>query len=213
MNIKEFRDLILNESVNIIVEEDEIKSLEDMIKYSEEDVKRLKNLSDAENAYSSKVTDQDLKKSSSIKVQELKKQSIDAQANLDALKKVYEAKKKAMQNNNNKEETSLKVTQVQTSTQVSEAVPAPAPAPVNIAKPIAQPPAKTKKTYLVKFDQNTEAPFSVSFSQRGFLIGDTRLSFELLEKAINKGFTITLKNGFILNPIRMQKILKYKDRF
>lgn len=71
-----------------------------------------------------------------------------------------------------------------------------------------------KQPVIVNFDKSTDNPFQVTFTERGFLIGDTRLSFELLEVAINKEFNIVLENGtgLTLDAVRMQKILKYKDR-
>lgn len=73
---------------------------------------------------------------------------------------------------------------------------------------------KPKKTVIVNFDKSTNQPFQVKFTERGFLIGDTRLSFEILEVAISKEFNIVLNNGtgLVLDSVRMQKILKYKDR-
>lgn len=73
----------------------------------------------------------------------------------------------------------------------------------------------SNKTYLVKFDQNTQAPFEAKFTERGFSINGTRLSFEALENALSKNYTITLNNGkgLMLDAIRMQKILKYKDKW
>lgn len=73
----------------------------------------------------------------------------------------------------------------------------------------------SNKAYLVKFDQNTEAPFEAKFTERGFSINGTRLSFEALENALSKNYTITLNNGkgLMLDAIRMQKILKYKDKW
>lgn len=71
------------------------------------------------------------------------------------------------------------------------------------------------KAYLVKFDKNTQAPFDVKFTERGFSIDGTRLSFEALENALSKNYTITLNNGkgLALDAIRMQKILKYKNKW
>lgn len=71
-----------------------------------------------------------------------------------------------------------------------------------------------KKTLIVNFDKSTKAPFQVKFTERGFLIGETRLSFEFLEAALSKDVNIVLENGsgLVLDAIRMQKILKYKDR-
>lgn len=70
-----------------------------------------------------------------------------------------------------------------------------------------------KKDILVRFDTKTNSPFVVKFTDRGFLVGDTRLSFEIIEKAISKQFSLTLKNGLVLTPVKMQKILKYKNRY
>lgn len=70
-----------------------------------------------------------------------------------------------------------------------------------------------KKDVLVRFDTKTNSPFVVKFTDRGFLVGDTRLSFEIIEKAISKQFSLTLKNGLVLTPVKMQKILKYKNRY
>lgn len=71
-----------------------------------------------------------------------------------------------------------------------------------------------KKTLIVNFDKTSEQPFQVKFTERGFLIGGTRLSFEILEVAISKEFNIVLNNGtgLVLDAVRMQKILKYKGR-
>jgi hypothetical protein len=73
----------------------------------------------------------------------------------------------------------------------------------------------SNKAYVVKFDKNTQAPFDVKFTKRGFSIDGTRLGFETIENALSKNYTITLGGGkgFVLNPIRMQQILKYKDKW
>jgi hypothetical protein len=76
-------------------------------------------------------------------------------------------------------------------------------------------PVKKSKVYSVTFDSKTEHPFNVKFSERGFLVDGTRLSFEVLETALSKNFNIVLNqgNGLVLDGVRMQKILKYKDKF
>ena len=86
-------------------------------------------------------------------------------------------------------------------------VPAPTPQ-ASVEKP------KPKAT-IVKFDSETETPFTVKFSERGFSIGGTRLSFETLQNALSKGYNITLDQGegLELTPVRMQKILKYEDKY
>jgi len=71
-----------------------------------------------------------------------------------------------------------------------------------------------RKPTKVTFDKSSN-PFSVIFSERGFLIEDTRMSFEELETAISKKYNIVLNNGSGLNldAVKMQKILKYKDLY
>jgi len=70
-----------------------------------------------------------------------------------------------------------------------------------------------KKGTLVKFDGSSPNPWEVSFSERGFSVDDTRLSFEELQYAISKGYSLVLKGGTTLDAIKMQKILKYKDLY
>lgn len=73
--------------------------------------------------------------------------------------------------------------------------------------------APQKPETRVQFDSNTNSPFVVTFSKRGFAIDDTRLSFEVLEDAISKEYLITLKSGLTLDAVKMQKILKYKNLY
>jgi hypothetical protein len=74
-------------------------------------------------------------------------------------------------------------------------------------------PAPKRKPTKVIFDKSTGSPFEVIFSERGFAIEGTRMSFEDLETAISKNFNITLDGGkgLTLDAVKMQKILKYKD--
>lgn len=74
--------------------------------------------------------------------------------------------------------------------------------------------APAKKAFKVKFESKSGTPFEVLFSERGFRINDTRLSFEIIEDALSKNFIITLNNGdgLVLDAVRMQKLLKYKHR-
>jgi hypothetical protein len=67
----------------------------------------------------------------------------------------------------------------------------------------------------VQFDSQTEAPYLVTFSERGFSIDGIRLSFETIEDAISKQYSITLQNGEgrLLDAVLMQKILKYKTLY
>jgi len=71
-----------------------------------------------------------------------------------------------------------------------------------------------KKTLKVIFDKSTGNPWEVSFTDRGFQIGETRLSFENVENAIDKNYNIVLDagNGIVLDQNKLNKILKYKGR-
>lgn len=97
--------------------------------------------------------------------------------------------------------------------------PAPAPAPVpNPKGPSSmamgtEPKVKAKET-VVTFDKST-SPFEVKFSERGFEINGTRLSFELIETVLSKDINITLDKGkgVVLDSVKMDKILKYKDLY
>jgi len=79
-----------------------------------------------------------------------------------------------------------------------------------VEAPVSTPSAKET---IVKFDSETDEPFVVKFSERGFSIGETRLSFEALDGALSKGYNITLEHGsgLELTPVRMQKIMKYEN--
>lgn len=76
------------------------------------------------------------------------------------------------------------------------------------------PKAKAKET-VVQFDKSSGKPWQVKFSERGFEIEDTRLSFELLETAVSKKLNLVLNNGTgtVLDAIKIQKILKYKGLY
>jgi hypothetical protein len=73
----------------------------------------------------------------------------------------------------------------------------------------------TRKPTKVMFDKSSGAPFEVVFSERGFLIEDTRMSFEEIETAISKNYNIVLNGGkgLTLDAVKMQKILKYKGLY
>lgn len=76
-------------------------------------------------------------------------------------------------------------------------------------------PSKMKASEtVVTFDKST-SPFEVKFSERGFEINGTRLSFELIETALSKDINIVLDKGkgVVLDSIKMDKILKYKDLY
>jgi hypothetical protein len=69
------------------------------------------------------------------------------------------------------------------------------------------------KPKTIRFNKGLENEYMVTFSMRGFLIGNTRMSFEELENAISKEYTITLKDGTVLDAVKMQQIMKYKNLF
>ena len=73
---------------------------------------------------------------------------------------------------------------------------------------------KTKPT-IVRFNKGREDEFQVQFSERGFAVEGTRLSFELIDHAMSKNFVITLEkgSGLVLDHVKMQQILGYKDKF
>jgi hypothetical protein len=80
--------------------------------------------------------------------------------------------------------------------------------------PIAPTVAPAPQATVVLFDKGQDGEFKVKFSERGFLIDGTRLSFESVEDAISKNYNIHLNGGqgIVLDAVRMQKILKYKGR-
>ena len=75
------------------------------------------------------------------------------------------------------------------------------------------PVGKPKSTKVV-FDKST-APFEIIFSERGFEVEEERFSFEFIETALSKNIIITLNNGngLVLDRIKMDKILKYKELY
>jgi hypothetical protein len=70
-----------------------------------------------------------------------------------------------------------------------------------------------KKQTVVEFDSKTNSPWRVLFSQRGFSIEGTRLSFELVDDALSKRYSIVLESGFVLDGVKLQKIIRYKDLY
>ena len=74
--------------------------------------------------------------------------------------------------------------------------------------------SQKKKPVKVVFDKSSSAPWEVIFSERGFLVGDTRLSFEEIKNALSKNYQIVLDagNGLVLDGVKMQSILKYEDK-
>jgi len=92
-----------------------------------------------------------------------------------------------------------------------EEVPVAQPTP---EAPLAQAVAPIQKDpKMVRFNGGTEAEYQVLFSERGFMMDDTRMSFEEIHNALSKEYIITLKGGTVLDAVKMQQILKYKEMF
>jgi len=91
--------------------------------------------------------------------------------------------------------------------QMPAQTPAPQPAPAV--------PQKKHPVIKVKFDSNTQMPWEATFTERGFKVSDTRFSFEDIDTALSKNYVIVLDGGqgLTLDAIKMQKLLKYRDRF
>lgn len=72
-----------------------------------------------------------------------------------------------------------------------------------------------KKPKKVIFDKSSPNSWEVIFSERGFSIEGTRLSFEEIQNALSKGYNITLNGGkgTNLDAVKMQSIMKYEDLF
>lgn len=87
-----------------------------------------------------------------------------------------------------------------------------APAELPQEQPV-QAPAPVRKDFKVVFDKSTGKPWEVLFTQRGFLVDGTRLSFENAEMAIHKNYNISLNGGqgLVLDQVKLNKILKYKE--
>jgi len=140
---------------------------------------------------------------------------------LDTMQKGIDTQKKSFEDSLRKKQTQSQTTQqiaVQTENSSMPVMKREFAEGDNVSPTSVQPQAletPMKKAYIVKFDTKTEHPFEVKFSERGFSINGTRLSFEALENALSKNYTIVLDNGsgLPLNAIRMQKILKYKDKW
>lgn len=73
----------------------------------------------------------------------------------------------------------------------------------------------TKKPVKVVFDKSSPKAWDVIFSERGFLIDNTRLSFEEIKNALSKGYNISLNGGkgLVLDAVKMQSIMKYEELF
>ena len=207
---KQLDYFILNEASKYLFEEefDEELSIEDSIKQAEEltssignTIKNLTNKLKADKQIATSAVGSDQKKMADIQVKITKD-------SLDQAKESEQAAKDREDSLRNRELELKKERNTQSQSVESEIEETLTP----LGKSIKTKP-KTKREIVVRFDTNTAAPFTVKFTSRGFVVGNTRLSFELVEKAISKQFSITLKTGLILTPVKMQKLLKYKNRY
>ena len=233
-------DMALNQSVGKLIADEE-KSFQEMSKYLEREKNSLMQQSKETQAIigaTKNLEKQRLLKNKLLNIkkqtEELNKKKEELEDNRD--KKIIELKN--LQQNLKQAEERLSNTQQQTNVQSTETeisendendenrefiirrkfanmkenetlAPTSQPQP-QLPSPVAQKP----KMLIVNFDKSTNTPFQVKFTERGFLIGKTRLSFENLEDAISKEYNIALENGtgLVLDAVRLQKILKYKDR-
>lgn len=96
---------------------------------------------------------------------------------------------------------------------VAAPTPAPeAPAPV-VAQPSAIPQPKNVNPKTIRFNKGLENEYQVTFSERGFLLDNTRLSFDEIKNALSKSYTLTLQGGTVLDAVKMQQILRYENQF
>lgn len=221
--IDEFIDSYIKKCLFEDLESDNITNV---LKYFDDEEKKARTLINTNNRLKGMQINADQR---AIKEKEIKVNK-DRLTKIQDMKKNFEAeqtaKAKVAQTQTTGQNTSGNITgQItgQINTGVAENVAMPiitrgfaeqAPAPMQAPLTQAMTPAK-KKTTRVMFDKSTGKPFYVDFSERGFSINGTRLSFELIESALSKEFNIVLEqgNGQMLDQVKMQKILKYKDRF
>lgn len=218
---KEIDSFILREASKYLFEEDltdDVKSVDSSIEQLE--ARDKQNKEDIK-TYTEKKRDADKNKSAFTNDKDKKIANLESEKYAERLKTAKEDEKRIKDDLKNleilkkqKEQDKRDTSKQIASGALSEAVQV---APIKKASTTsaAQPTqSKEKKPDLVvRFDTNTPTPFTVKFTNRGFVVGNTRLSFELLDKAISKQFSVTLKNGLILTPVKMQKILKYKNRY
>jgi hypothetical protein len=204
----------VNKSLNDIIKKlvlNELKSLKSnfsFLKEQEENDEESKNildtLQDAINSTKKDIEDANKKKDELNKILSVKKNPIDRNYISAKIKEKADEiqKKKDLQKN---QEANLKKQQ----DIMSKSKAAAKEKEVNLEEKFVP-----KKTLKVIFDKSTGKPWEVSFTDRGFQIGETRLSFENIENAIDKNFNIVLDagNGLVLDQNKLNKILKYKGK-
>jgi hypothetical protein len=203
----------VNKSLNIIIKKlvlNELKSLKSnffFLKEQEEDENSkniLDTLQDAINSTKQDIEDANKKKDELNKVLSVKKNPIDRNYISAKIKEKSNEiqKKKDLQKNQEANLKKQKDIMAKSKVETAEKT-------VELEEKFVP-----KKTLKVIFDKSTGKPWEVSFTDRGFQIGETRLSFENIENAINKNFNIVLDggNGLVLDQNRLNKILKYKGK-
>lgn len=224
---KQLNKFIKEEALRIISEIEDVSFEQGVKSNAEEEIEKLKDIIDAKQASYGKLAEPTLKRVLSLELQKLREDLKKAEERLDLAKQELEKAKEMDKIEKEAEESAEKeisesievvaktVTETIVDKHAKVAVPVikrKFPQQREEKTVISQPSQQKikKKNVIIKFDKNTRNPFFVNFTRRGFLIGDTRLSFETIEKALSKNFTITLKDGFVLDNIKMQKILRYK---
>ena len=189
-----------NRLKSVLVDRDRKKVVDNSIKKSNDNISRIKTTQDLFN-----------KRKENISLKEKEVEKIKAE-----LLSMQNAKKEMQNKINSSPSTQNNFSKMFESNMApTNNVSAPAfKKGINRALPQNQIQQPKKKALQVNFDKNTQVPFQVLFSERGFLVNGTRLSFELVETALSKNLMITLDNGsgLVLDAIKMQKILKYKDK-
>lgn len=200
-----------NNKIKSVIHNPEEKKIKDkQIKDGQLKLQQIKQLKDSVTANLMAIEKQQAEQQKAIQAQIEKIQSSVNDSNDSSQENQFESEKI-----NVKKFDSLPMIKRRLTTQsMNETAPIPTPhqtipQPANI-----QPPAK-KKSYRVKFDTKTQTPWEALFTERGFKIGDTRISFEDIDTALSKNYIIILDGGqgLTLDAIKMQKILKYRNRF
>lgn len=195
--------------------EEEASTEADMLKYMDDEITRTNVEINNDNRIKSAQINPDERKIKETNIKKNKERLVKMKEIEVELKKQQELKKKQDQIKLATQKTTINTGQ---NTPVAENIGAPVmtrsfaeQAPMSAP---TTPPVK-KKAVRVMFDKSTGSPFYVDFSERGFAINGTRLSFETIESALSKEYNIVLGHGsgLTLDQVRMQKILKYKDRF
>ena len=214
-SFKVFKDIIKEEegtdffATDSIAQDEAIVQAEKRLIQKKNDIKEIDIRKKMHQSSISKMIDPTDRAIETLQAKKFEERLKVAKEELNDLTSKIEDLKKAKSNseklNKSKEKTEKQMS-VQQGSEIGEAL-------TPLGKSVGTKPKPKKRELVVRFDTNTAAPFTVKFTSRGFVVGNTRLSFELVEKAISKQFSITLKTGLILTPVKMQKLLKYKNRY